>query len=107
HPPLAGCLPPRLSLEPFQRFHTPINRRARCKLPNSKPGSPRKAEFFCALRPQRFFRKFRAMLRLEQNKLFGSLEKEELQRLEESSEQRAFPAGAEIFHEGDEGDGLY
>jgi signal transduction histidine kinase len=44
---------------------------------------------------------------LEENRLFATLEKEELRRLNENAEQRVFEAGTQIFHEGDKGDGLY
>jgi signal transduction histidine kinase len=44
---------------------------------------------------------------LEANRLFSALEPSELRRLQESSEERIFQPGAQIFHEGDQGDGLY
>lgn len=44
---------------------------------------------------------------LEQNRLFSTLEPAERRFLENVSERRMFVAGAQIFREGDAGDGLY
>ncbi len=44
---------------------------------------------------------------LEQNRLFGTLDSSELRLLQESCEERVFQAGAQVFREGDLGDGLY
>jgi signal transduction histidine kinase len=47
------------------------------------------------------------MVPLESSKLFGGLAAGELQRLRAVTRERVFEAGAEVFHEGDRGDGLY
>jgi signal transduction histidine kinase len=44
---------------------------------------------------------------LEENRLFGTLDPSELRVLQESFEERVFQPGAQIFGEGDEGEGLY
>jgi len=47
------------------------------------------------------------MVELEKSHLFGRLPKEDLARLAEVAEERHYEPGAEIFKEGDPGDGVY
>ena len=47
------------------------------------------------------------MVALEDSKLFRQLAAEEVKTLRQVAQERRFPAGQEIFKEGDEGDGVY
>jgi signal transduction histidine kinase len=47
------------------------------------------------------------MVELEQSRLFRHLNAEELKILRQAAPERRFPAGQEIFKEGDRGDGIY
>src|SRR5687768_11354235 len=47
------------------------------------------------------------MAELHENRLFSALDAAELQLLRQQCVERELPAGAEIFKEGDPGDGLY
>ena len=47
------------------------------------------------------------MVTLESCKLFGALTEAELKQLREAALERTFPAGREVFSEGDAGDGVY
>src|SRR5262245_53213113 len=47
------------------------------------------------------------MVRLEASPLFKSLSAEELRTLQQAACERSYPAGQEVFREGDPGDGVY
>src|SRR4051794_10421012 len=47
------------------------------------------------------------MITLESSKLFSQLPAAELQALGQATQELSFPAGEQIFKEGDPGDGIY
>jgi signal transduction histidine kinase len=63
---------------------------------------------FRPLRAHTFYPKcLRTMAELHENRLFSALDAAELQLLRQQCVERELPSGAELFKEGDPGDGIY